>query len=92
VPCAKKDPDDKLADTSRSEYVKSASDSRYLLVLFGGSHSYLSVAAPHLGSMRCVATFSFRRRWRSSTASGAPIAPVTATMIRLREIGRARVD
>jgi hypothetical protein len=92
MPCVKKEPEDREAETSRGEYVKSARDSRYLMVLFGGSTSYLTVAAPHLESMRCVSTLSIRRRWRTDTASGAPVAPVTATMMRLRGIGRARED
>jgi hypothetical protein len=92
MPCVRKDPEDNEAETSRGEYVKSANESRYRLVLFGGSSSYLSVAAPHFESMRCVSMLSCRRRCSSSTASGAPVAPVTATMMRLRRPGLARVD
>jgi hypothetical protein len=45
-----------------------------------------------LESMRWLSTFRVRRRWRRDTARGAPVAPVTATMMRLRGGGRARVD
>jgi hypothetical protein len=53
-------------------------------VLLGASNSYLSVAEPHLESTRCVSTSICLRRFNSDTASGAPVAPVTATTILLR--------